>query len=363
MRLDIDTRTMIRFWLVIIGFVAVAGILYLSSHALLILGISFFLALALNIPVTKLAKRLPGKSRVGATALAYIAVVIILGAIIFLVVPPIIQQTAQFIQGLPAVIEGVSSQWAGLGEFVKQYNLQPQVDQAVMSIQESTSSWAKDVGQTVISSIGSVFGFIGSMILVLVLTFFMLVEGPAWMKRIWNLYHDKARMEHHRSVAHRLYGTVTGYVTGQLTVSALGATFAGLAVFVISLIFQMPVNLALPAAAITFLLSLIPMFGAIISATIIGLLLIMNSWAGAITYVIYFIVYQQIENSFIVPHIQSRKIDLTPLGVLGSVTIGFYLFGLLGGIIAIPIAGSVKILLEEYLVLAEKRRKARKQTA
>jgi predicted PurR-regulated permease PerM len=147
-----------------------------------------------------------------------------------------------------------------------------------------------------------------------------------------------------------MYGVVSGYVTGQLTVSAIGATCAGLFVFIISFIFpDVPKQLAMPTAAITFLLSLIPMFGATIGGIIITLLLALNSIPAAIVYAIYFVVYQQIENSFISPHIQSKKNDLTALMVLGAVTIGLYMFGVIGGIIAIPIAGSIRILIQEFL--------------
>ena len=75
---------------------------------------------------------------------------------------------------------------------------------------------------------------------------------------------------------------------------------------------------------------------------------------AAVVYAIYFVVYQQIENNFISPHIQAKRIDLSALMVLGAVTIGLYMFGIVGGIIAIPIAGSLRILIEEFL---EHRRK------
>ena len=73
-----------------------------------------------------------------------------------------------------------------------------------------------------------------------------------------------------------------------------------------------------------------------------------NSIPAAIIYVIYFIVYQQVENNFISPNIQARRIDLSALAILVAVTIGIYLFGIIGGIIAIPIAGSIRVLIEEY---------------
>ncbi len=358
-RIDIDTQTFVRFWLVVIGFGLALYALQLASAALLILGISLFLALALGGPVARIAKYLPGKSRVGATALAYVAVLLFLGAIIVLVVPPMIQQTALFVQNIPSVVDTALVQWAALGNVVDQYNLQPQVDAALASIQSSASGWAGNVGENLIGGIGSVFSFFAGFILVLVLTFLMLVEGPAWMKRLWGLYSDDERETQHRRIASRIYNVVTGYVTGQLTVSAIGATFAGLAVFILSLIFPaLPSSLAFPAAAITFVLSLIPMFGATIGGVIIAALLAFNSIPAAIIYGVYFVIYQQVENNFISPHIQAKKIELSALAVLAAVTVGLYMFGVLGGIIAIPIAGSIRVLVDEYLHTAKSRRKA-----
>lgn len=349
-KIDIDTRTFVRFWLVVFGIGLAALLLYKAQTALIILGVSLFLALALNGPVSLIAKKLPGKSRVGATAIAYVAVIVILGAIMTLVVPAIIQQTAKVAQTIPTVVESASHQWDGFRDFVQQYNLQGQLDTALKSIQESASSWAGDVGQNVVAGIGSIFSGIAALILVLVLTFLMLIEGPAWLKRIWRLYKDEARMKKHRRIAGRVYGVVSGYVTGQLTVSTIGATAAGVFVFILSFIFpEVDPNLAMPTAAITFVLSLIPMFGATIGGVLIAVLLALNSIPAAIIYAIFFVVYQQIENNFISPHIQAKRIDLTALMVLAAVTVGLYMFGVIGGIIAIPIAGSIRVFIEEFL--------------
>jgi predicted PurR-regulated permease PerM len=91
------------------------------------------------------------------------------------------------------------------------------------------------------------------------------------------------------------------------------------------------------------------MFGATIAGAIISLLLIFNSVPAGIIFAIYFMVYQQIENNFISPTIQSKRIELTPLAVLVAVTIGLYVFGVAGGIISIPIAGCIIVLVEDYL--------------
>lgn len=349
-RIDIDTRTFVRFWLVVIAFGFAIFAIYHARVALVILGISLFLALALNGPVSRITRVLPGKSRTTATAIAYVVVVVILGAIIFLVVPPIVQQTAKFVQNVPSFVDATTNQWKGLNGLIDQYNLKPQVNQALDSVKESTASWAGNVGKSVISGVGSFFAFLTESLLILVLTFLMLIEGPVWLKRLWDLYEDRKKMVLHQRVISRIYGVVSGYVTGQLTVSAIGAVLAGVAVFVLSFIFpQIPAGLAFPAAAITFVLSLIPMFGATIAGLLITALLAFNALPAAIIYIVYFFIYQQLENNFVAPQVQAKKIELSALAVLASVTIGIYLFGIAGGIIAIPIAGSIRVLIDEYL--------------
>ncbi len=357
-RIDIDTKTFIRFGLVMIGFALAALAVYSARTALIILGISFFLAMALNVPVSALAKKLPGKSRVGATALAYLAVIAILIGVVTFVIPPIVQQTAKFAANLPTVVDTVTTQWHGVSDIIQKYNLQGQVDTALQSIRDNASSWAAGVGQGIISSIGSFFGFVTALVLVLVLTFLMLVEGPEWRKKWFSVYQDQERMERHMRLSDKMHAVVTGYVTGQLTVSAIGATAAALVVFLLSLFVPaVPANLAMPTAAITFVLSLIPMFGAMIGGVIVTLLLAFNNIPAGIFYAVFFVVYQQIENNFISPHVQAKKIELSALAVLASVTIGIYVFGVVGGIIAIPIAGCVRVLIEEHLDTARKQRK------
>lgn len=356
-RIEIDTKTFVRFWLVVIGFAFAILAVYSARAALIILGVAFFLALALNAPVSYLASHLPGRSRVGATLIAYIVVVAILAAFVFLVVPPIVQQTSKFVDTIPALVDGATAQWHGLSQLVDKYHLQPQVDHAVASIKDNTLGWATNVGQNLLSGVGSLLATIASSFLVLVLSFLMLVEGPVWLKRLWGVYNDAERMEYHRNLVHRMYNVVTGYVTGQLTVSGIGAVCAGIVVFVLSLFLNVPTNLALPSVAIAFTLSLIPMFGATIGGVLISLLLLFNDVTAGIIFAVYFVVYQQVENNFISPTIQSRKVELSALAVLASVTIGLYVFGLAGGIISIPIAGCLKVLLEDYLERAKKRRK------
>lgn len=347
-RIEIDTKTFIRFWLVVAGMGLAALAIYSARTALLILGISFFLALALNRPVSALANHLPGKSRVGGTAIAYVLVVGFLGVFLSLVVPPVIEQTAKVVGTVPTIVDQVQGQWKGLHDIVEHYGMQSQVNQAFDSIKTNAASWAANIGVNFLSSVSSLVGLLTGLLLVLVLTFLMLVEGPRWLDLLWDTYATDHKRKQHKRLASKMYQVVSGYVTGQLTVSSIGAFFAGASVFIMSFIFNIPHNLALPTAAITFLLSLIPMFGATIGGVLICLLLAFNDFSAALVYAIYFVIYQQVENNFIQPTVQAKSVELSALAVLTAVTIGLYMFGVVGGIISIPIAGSIKVLAEEY---------------
>ena len=82
---------------------------------------------------------------------------------------------------------------------------------------------------------------------------------------------------------------------------------------------------------------------------LVAILLFFSSVPAGILFAIYFLVYQQVENNIIGPRIQSKRLELSPLTVLVSVTVGLYVFGVVGGVISIPIAGCINVLVEEYL--------------
>jgi predicted PurR-regulated permease PerM len=260
-----------------------------------------------------------------------------------------VQQTVKFIDNAPTLLKDVSQQWHGIGDLVAKYHIQPQVDQAVSAVRDNAGHWASGFGRNFLSGLGSAMSVFAATLLVLVLTFLMLIEGPTWMERIWSVYKNDRRVRTHRRLVHRMQAVVSGYVSGQLTVSGIDAAAAGVTVFILSRFFsEVPANLALPTVAFCFIFSLIPLFGATLAGIIVTILLAMNSIPAAIVFAIYFVIYQQLENNVISPRIQSKRIELSPLAVLTAVTIGLYVFGVAGGIISIPIAGCIKVLVEDY---------------
>ena len=354
-KIEIDTVTFVRFWLVVIAFGLGGLAIYSARDALVLVIISLFFALALNTPVHYLAKHLPGKSRLGATAAAFFAIVIVLGVFVFLVVPPIVQQTVRLVDTIPALIDENRSNIVIVNDFIDKYQLHEQVDKAIESAKNSATGWAAAAGTNILSGIGSLVGFMVALVLVLVTSFLMLLEGPTWLRRLWRIYDNEDRKKHHQELASKMYDVMVGYVNGQLAVAAVAGAGAGVFVFILSFfISDVPGNLALPTMAIGFILSLVPMFGATIAGVLITLMLLLNSVSAAVIFLVYFIIYQQIENNFISPTIQSRTVQLSALVVIIAVSIGTYVFGLAGGIVSIPIAGWIKVLVEDYFVQRKK---------
>lgn len=358
LKVEIETQTFVRFLLVVIGFTALIGAVYLSRSALITIGIALFLALALNPPVSALAARLPGKSRIGATALAYFIVVTLIGGILFLVVPPIIQQTAKFTATVPSLIDKATSQRPALDDFVKKYNLEEALDQAVVSAKKQATEASTQLGAVLVAVLTGAFGWVINLFFVLILGFFMLVEGPMWMKKIWDLYDDSEKRDMHKASVEKMYRVVTGFVNGQIAVASIGALFVFLTVLTMSFFpsLQVPINLALPLAVIVFVMELIPMVGAPLATIITGFVLLLNSPTAGLLFVAIYLVYQQVENNLIAPHIQSKSVELSVLWILMAILIGSSVFGLIGGLISIPIAGCLRILLMDYLEYTKKQR-------
>lgn len=355
-KIEIETSTFVRFWLVVIGFATAILLIWLASPALIVIGIALFLALALNPPVSRLASVMPGKSRIGATAIAYLIVISALGAFLFTVIPPVIDQSAKLAQEAPTLIDQVSSQRVYVNDFVDRYNLGDQVDQAINNAKVQANNAASNLGNIIVSGVGTVLNGAITLLIILVLTFLMLIEGPKWLERLWGLYNNQERLERHRSLVERMYRVVTGYVNGQLVVAAIASICAMVVILVLSFSFGLTANIALPLGAIVFLFGLIPAVGATLSAIVVTIVLLFNSVPAALIFLAYFVVYQQIENNFISPTIQSRAVELSTLAILSAILIGGTLFGFLGVLIAIPIAGCVRVLLVDYLQHAERQR-------
>ena len=351
-KIDIDTKTFIRFWIVVIGFLLLGLAIWRAKDALILIFISLFFALALNHPVSKITQALPGskENRVGATAVAYFLIVALLGLFISFVVPTLVEQTSKFVDNLPSLVEGFSGQYSGLENFADKYNLTSYVEQVAVSLQDSFADLSKNIGGMVFNGVNAIARAIFSVFMVLAMAFLMLIEGPDWLRRLWQSYEDKEKMKKHRRIANRMYESVSAYVNGQLLIALVSGVGGAITVVILSLFFaEVPSDLAIPVGVILSIIGLVPMFGATIAGIIAALIIGFNVPFAGIVFGIYFIIYQQIENNIISPMIQAKTNQLSALLVIVAITIGIYAFGILGALISIPAAACAKILFEEYI--------------
>lgn len=317
------------------------------SHPLTLIFVSFFLALALNPIVSSIARRLKSNSRVKATAFAYIVVLSAVISFFLLVIPPLISQTREFVREVPQTVSNFQKQDSGLARLVERYDLNDRLSEAASDF----SNEFGNVGGKLLDLGKRIGGTLISIIVVIVLTFMMLVEGPRWLELLWSAVPAKRRA-HHQKLALKMYGMVTGFVIGQVLLALLSGTFALIALLIASNILNVSIN-AVALAGIVAVLALIPLIGNIISITVVVLVCALASVNLAVVMLIYFIIYQQVENATIQPYIQAKKNQLTPLLVFVSALVGVGFGGILGAFVAIPIAGCIKILLEDQF---EKRR-------
>jgi predicted PurR-regulated permease PerM len=337
----ISTETFIRLALLSISTIILIFAVRKAAHALLLIFLAFFLALALNGPVHWLSERLPGKrknSRILATSLSYLIVVILLSAFIASLVPPLVRQTESFAKAAPTLVSDFRDQDSTTGRFIREHKLEKQVNKFSNQLSNSLDN----IGGQAFSTLQKIGSSVFSILTILVLTFMMLVEGPGWLKFIRELIPERQRKRADH-LALEMYGVIKGYVNGQVTLAALAAILIMPAVLIL--------GISYPAAllVIIFICGLIPMVGHTIGAIIITIVALFHSTSAAIIILAYYILYQQIENIFIQPRIQANATNMSPLLVFSSVIIGVSFGGLFGGLLAIPIAGCIRIALLEYL--------------
>ncbi len=347
-KVTVDTKTFIRFWLVILGFAAVGFLLAKAATGLLIIGAALFIALAINPLVQKLAKLIPGNGIKLPIAIAYILVVGCLSAFFAIVVPTIINETVNFARNFPETIKTVSDNFGWINDFGRQIGVENLQGEIITNIQKFSSTIVNDLGANFATSIGAIGGFIAATILVLVLALFMLTEGPAILDQFWANFKGNREASRTQSVINRMGNVVSKYVSNALTVALINACCTATVTLILCVIFRLDAGLALPFGLITGVFSLIPMFGSFIGGCIVALLLAFNVWGAGLAFFIYTIVYLQIEANVISPKVQGKGLQLPALAVLAAVTIGVYMFGIIGAIISIPIAGCIKVLIEEY---------------
>ncbi|MBA3349993.1 MAG: AI-2E family transporter [Actinobacteria bacterium] len=332
-----STATIVRVILTVLGILALLYAAYLVRSVLVLTIVSAFLAVGLDPAVRRLEDL--GLRRGFAVAVLFVTVIILLAGFVIAIVPPLVSQVTNFVTDLPKYVQDIAQNNPRIREFVAQNDVTERLRDAT-----------KDLPGLIQGSLGGVLGVAGSilgkffsLITVLVLTIYFLLSLSKIRAGTLKLI-PKSRRHRAQQLADPILGKIGSYIEGQLTIALLSGGLAFLFFLIIALPF--PIALALWVS----IAGLIPLVGATIGAIPAIIVAFFGSMGHGIAIVVYFIVYQQLENYVIAPRIFTRAVDVSPAAVLLAALIGGTLLGFVGALMAIPVAASLKLIMQEVVI-------------
>ena len=336
---NVSNQTILRILFSVLAFIIGIYLVIALSQQLLWIGISFFFALALEPPVNWISKRLPKQSRGLAVFFIVALTISAIAYIIALAGPPIIKQFKELVNNFPIYYQNFVNDNNFLSNYLRTANVPKSMNFDGQSVVGFLSNTGGGVTRVFTNVFGSIFAFIS----IIVFTFFMVLEWPKWHEVFWR-YQDPKKRKHRKALYARMQKTVSGYIGGNLLTSLI----AGIVAMSYFTILKNPFAIVL--GFIVAIFDLIPMFGALLAAIVgVSVVMVYGGVSQALITAIFFIVYQQIENNILQPYIFSKTVDVSPLVAGIAALFGAALAGLIGALVAIPIAASLQILIRDYL--------------
>jgi predicted PurR-regulated permease PerM len=335
---DLRARTILRFLAIVIAVAVTLGVLWIARNVISWVVIALFLALALD-PLVGWIQRRGRLGRGPAIGLTYLVLILVIAAVGFTFVPKLVSEVNGFVQASPNYVHDLTHGRGRLGFLERKYHV---VEKVRAQVEKGGTTKVLGLSGAALSVTKSVITIIAATVTIVFLTFFMLLEGGDWVDRCYSLFPDASRPRWRR-VGHDIYKTVGGYVTGNILISLI----AGASITDVLLVLGVPYAVAL--GLLVAFLDLIPLAGATIAGVIVTGVAFLHTVPAGIVVLVFFVVYQQLENHFLQPVIYGRTVQLSPLVVLVSVLVGAELAGILGALAAIPVAGAIQVIVRDQL--------------
>ena len=329
------------------GFVATLGALIAivlmralasTSQIFVLIIVALFLATGLNPAVVAIQKR--GLSRANAVAVIFVSVIVFVVFFIAVVIPPVISQGTQLINSLPALLTDLDKN-PTIADLNKQFGI---IDSLQSKLKEITSD-----GTLIISAFGGVIG-VGKSVLsgtftaltILILTLYFITSLPQ-MTELGLRFVPASRRDRVSLLTNAVISRVGSFVGSQIVIAAMASVF----VLALSLVLSLPSPVAI--AMIVLVCGLIPLIGHFIGCTVVTIIALTQSVSIALIAFIAYVVYVQIENYLVTPRIMKRTLSVPGAVTIISALIGSSLLGLIGGLLAVPVAASVILILDEVV--------------
>ncbi len=311
-----------------------------AASILLLIFIALFLAIGLNPAVVRLRRW--GVPRGGAVAIVALSVVAVLAGGIIALIPPLIAQTTELVNNVPDYIQSLQRNQT-VNHLVQRYEILPKVRSAL-----DANTVANTVGG-VVGGAQLLFGTIFNVLTVLVLTIYFMAAFDRIREGFYALV-PATRRTRVRLLTDEILTKVGAYMVGALAI----AVVAGASTFVLALILGLAYPFALAVAVA--ICDLIPQIGATLGAIIVSLVGLASSLTDGIICLIFFIVYQQIENYLIYPSVMRRSVKVSDVAAVVAALLGVGLFGVIGALVAIPMVAAVQLIGREVIVPSQQNR-------
>jgi len=328
-------------WRTIIG---VVGVL-LATYILLVLvlatvriiawvAVAGFFAIVLAPLVRRVQARV-GDRRTVATGIVVFTTLATLVGVIALFILPVRTQLVDILTDLPGTVHDAAEGKGPVGNLVKKLHIESYVqhnEDKLAKAADRLNGSAFDTATTVLSATLA-------FVTITLITFLFLSQAEAMGRAATSLIPQRRRASVRR-IAVEAAAAVSGYVIGNLLVSLI----AGIAAFTCLVILGVPSPIVL--ALFVAFADLIPLVGATLGAAVSVLAAYLYSPTAGLVSLIFFIVYQQVENGLIYPWIMARKVNVNPLVIILSVLVGVELFGILGALLAVPASGALQVIIK-----------------
>jgi predicted PurR-regulated permease PerM len=328
-------------WRTIVGAVGVVLATYLTilvtlatARILTWVLIAGFFAIVLAPVVNIVQKRVRGRRTLATSIVVFCTLLTMIGVVVLFVMP-VRTQLAAILTDLPGTVHTAANGKGPVGRIVQQLHIERYVKDNEAELTRAADrlmSSSFDTAKTVLSA---AFAFIT----VTLITFLFLTQSTAMARAV----RGSIPRRHHSNinrVASDAAGAVSGYMIGNLLISAI----AGVAAFVCLAVLGVPSPVVL-ALWVAFA-DLLPLVGATLGASVCVLAAYLHSPTAGLIALIFFIIYQQIENGVIYPWLMARKVKVNPLVVLLSVLLAVELFGIVGALLAVPVSGALQVVVK-----------------
>ncbi|MGW3891659.1 AI-2E family transporter [Micromonospora chokoriensis] len=335
-----DDRATARRTLIVIGLVLASAFalafVYATRRVLTWAVVAAFFAVALKPLVDRLQHRLV-RRRSLATLLVFLAAFVLLAILAALILVPLFDEVGRFADRAPGLLQDARAGQGPLGRLLERTGARRYVSEH----SEQLRDFGTQLRQPAVGVLRGVIETVAGLVTVIVLAYLMVLEAPRITRGVLAAAGD-GQGERLRRVGREVSRSVTGYLTGNLLISVI----CGLLTYLVLALTGVP--FAAVIALLVAVADLIPLVGATLGAVIAAGAGFLHSPTAGVVVLVFFVVYQQVENHLLQPFILSRAVRLNPLTVLVSVLLAAELAGLLGALLAIPAAGIVQTLLREY---------------